>query len=89
MTDPDYIYDPDDWEYTHAYKYRGDLIEDLDLSEGEIKRFSTLVKGPDRFAAFVVVTRDAAGYPDETEIRWFDTEAEARAAAGLPIQALL
>lgn len=84
MAQPDYIYDPDDWEYTSEYKNRVDLVEGCELCVGDVKRFCTLIEGPDRFAANVVVSRDDDGEPNETEIRWFDTEAEARAACGMP-----
>ncbi len=78
MADPDYIYDPDNWEYTMDYADRGDIAEGIDV--GEVREFATLEKGPAKFAAHVVVSRDDDGDPDETEIRWFDTEAGARAA---------
>jgi hypothetical protein len=50
------------------------------LPEGEIQEFATLIKGPPRFAARVILTRNEDGDPDETEVRWFDSEKEARAA---------
>jgi hypothetical protein len=84
MADPDYIFDADEWECTYSYADRNLALEDLDLRVGDVKRFRTLVEGPDRFAARVVVTRDEAGDPDEIEWQWFDTEAEARAACGMP-----
>lgn len=84
MADPDYLYDPDDWEYTINWDSRVDITEDCkDLRHvGDVKKFNTLIEGPPKFAAKVAVTRDEAGDPDEIEIQWFDTEAEARAACG-------
>lgn len=83
MGDPDFIYDPDDWEYTSEYKQRDDLTEEaLRRRLGEIKRFCTLVQGPDKFAAYVL--RDGAADEGDVELRWFDSEAEARVACGMP-----
>lgn len=78
----DYIYDPDDWEVTYNWADRSEALEHADLATGDVKRFATLIQGPDKFAARVVVSRDDDGNIDETEIKWFDTEAEAKAAAG-------
>jgi hypothetical protein len=78
MSDPDYVYDPEDWEVTQEWSDRSYLVDELYV--GELKRFSTLIQGPNKYAAHVVLTRDEAGDPDETKIRWFDTEAEAKAA---------
>lgn len=85
MADPDYIYDQDDWECTYEWGMRNELIEDDPRLRhiGDVRQFSTLIAGPPKFAAHVVVSVDDAGEPDETEIRWFDTEAEARAACGV------
>jgi hypothetical protein len=82
MTDPDFIYDPNCWEVTHDYEDRDILVDDADLDVGDYIEFATLIKGPPKFAAKVVLTRDD-GDPDETQIQWFDTEAEARAACGM------
>ncbi len=86
MADPAYIYDPDEWEYTYNWADRGDLAE---VCRGlrharDVKRFGTLIKGPPKFAALVPITSDEEGEPNRTELRWFDTEAEARAACGTP-----
>lgn len=83
MADPDFIYDPQDWEYTWPYRDKGLVHEDMYLDPGEVKRFATLVKGPDRFLVRVVKTRDEAGDPDEIEWQWFDEYAAALAAASL------
>lgn len=82
MTAPDYVYNPDDWEYTQPWGDRSDMVDDLPV--GEIQRFSTLTKGPDKWAAKVPTSRDDAGDPIDWETRWFDSEAEARTACGLP-----
>ena len=81
---PDFIYDPDEWEYTAAWKDRQDLAEDIVKFVGEIKRFETLCRGADKWAALVPVSFDEDGDPDETEVRWFDSEADARRACGVP-----
>lgn len=78
MSEPDYIYDPDDWEWTEEFGKKDDLAENVEVIEGDVKRFCTLVKGPDKFCTRV-------GH----EYRWFDNEADARAAAGLPERELL
>lgn len=81
---PDYVYDPDDWEATYCWDDRHVLIEncgiDTRIRAGEIVRFGTLRKGPDKWAANIVLTRDEDGEPDEIEVRWFDSAEEARAA---------
>lgn len=83
--EPNFIYDPDDWECTYEWpQHKSELMEGRDLDPADVKRFCTLINGPDKFAARVVLTRDDDGEPDETEIQWFDTEAEARIACGLP-----
>ncbi len=82
MPHPDYIFDPDDWECTYDWTDRWEVTNDLDLEDP--KRFSTLTKGPDKWAVKVAVSRDEDGDPDEVEVRWFDSEAEARAACGMP-----
>ncbi len=75
---PAHIYDPENWEYTMPLEDRASLVEDCDIVPGELKRFATLAPGPDMWAANVVLDRDEDGYPSECEIRWFNSEAEAR-----------
>lgn len=81
---PDFIYDPTDWEATYPYEERELLVEDdywgSKPALGEVKEFATLIRGPKRYAAHVVVTRDEDGEPDDTDIQWFDTLPEAQAA---------
>ena len=69
MTDPDYIYDPHDWEYTLPWKDRNTLAQDWEVGFAGIGRFKTLIQGPDRFCVLV-----------NNEYCWFDTMAEAEAA---------
>lgn len=80
MSNPDYVYDHANWDCTYEWGLRHELVEhDADMDKpGDIKRFSTLIEGPPKFAARVEISED------ETEIRWFDTEAEARTACGMP-----
>lgn len=77
-TEPDYLYDPNDWEYTCDWTERENMTDDLPV--GEIQRFSTLICGSDKWAARVVLERDKAGDPIHSEIRWFNNQAEAEAA---------
>lgn len=82
MRDPDYVFDHNDWEVTYDWTDRDHLTDEM--SPGDLLQFSTLISGPPKWAARVIVTRDEAGDPDETDVRWFDSEAEARAALNLP-----
>lgn len=88
MANPDYIYDPVEWEVTYEYGTRDEMAEG-DFGpfgthgvgkKSKIKQYKTLIHGPDKFAAEVVISRDEDGDPDETEIRFFDTLEEAEAA---------
>jgi hypothetical protein len=80
MNDPDYIYDPDDWEVTVPWADRHDIVESADIRYGHIKRFATLIHGSDKWVADIVLSWDDDGDPDETEIRWFNSESEAKQA---------
>lgn len=79
-TTPDFIYDPDNWEITFPWDDRSDIAQNTELWHEDIKRFETLVRGPDKWMANIVLSWDDTGDPDETEIRWFDSEADARQA---------
>lgn len=82
MANPDHFYDPDNWEYTYPWSMIHEFAEDdADLAPGEVKRVETLIRGPDKFVARVIVTRDEAGDWDKVETRVFDTEEEAKAAS--------
>lgn len=78
---PDYIYDPDDWECTYEYSDRSELVEHLELSPGDVRPLLTLVHGPHVFVSDVILSRDDDGDPDETEVQFFASEDEARAAS--------
>ncbi len=80
--DPDFIYDPDDWEVTCGWKDRDLLVDDMAFAGGlhEPKEFATLIKGPPIWAKEVVLTRDDEDDPDETEVRWFKSLEEAERA---------
>jgi hypothetical protein len=83
VSNPDWIYDPDDWEYTMPWPDRSTLTEDtIKPRLGEIKRFCTLINGPEKFAAYVL-KKDAQDEGD-VELQWFDSEAAAREACGMP-----
>lgn len=77
---PDYLFDSNDWEFTIAWGDRDLLVEDARLHPGEMKAFSGLRMTAGAWAAHVILTRDEDGCADETEIRWFLSEAEAKAA---------
>lgn len=77
MTNDKWIYDPEDWEYTCYWTDRNDLADEL--RPETVKRFCTLLPGPDAFAATVPVSW-TDGEADDWEIQWFDTEADAIAA---------
>jgi hypothetical protein len=78
LDEPAHVYDPTDWVCTYPWGDRCELQEDL--IPGEIKQFATLIDGPPRFMARIVVSVDDAGDADDTEYRWFNSEDEARAA---------
>lgn len=50
------------------------------MKVGEPLEIATLIRGPRKWVADVPVTWDADGDPDNTEIQWFDSEEDARAA---------
>lgn len=79
---PDHIYDPDNWECTYGWDTRDQFVADQlgGLMPGEVKCCATLIDGPMKYVARVVLTRDEDGEPDDTEVRWFDDEEAARAA---------
>jgi len=79
MADPDFIYDPENWEVTYDWADRDMLEKELDYA-GECRRFCTLIKGPDKWSANVAIAFDEDGCPEEWVVRWFDSEAEAKAA---------
>jgi hypothetical protein len=79
MSKPDFIYDPEEWEYTVPFEDKANMADDL--SNCEVKRFSTLIKGPDIFAARVPTGVDECGDVTDSELEWFDTLEAAQAAA--------
>ena len=82
MAEPDYCYNPEDWEYTQPWDARHELAESV-LDYGRDKepvRISTLISGPDKWVARVQLDTDGDGEADDWEDRWFDSEEAARAA---------
>ena len=80
--EPDYCYDPDDWENTQTWDARHELAESI-LDYGRDKepaRVSTLICGPDKWVARVPLDTDGDGEADDWENQWFDSEEAARAA---------
>lgn len=79
--EPDFCYDPNEWEFTCNWDER-DQVHGYGegLTRGEPMEVATLIRGPRKWVADVPVTWDEHGDPDETDIRWFDSEEEALAA---------
>jgi hypothetical protein len=82
MPDPEYVYDPDDWEVTMPWEDRNDLLEDMRWTGpyDQPKMLKTLIHGPDRWVANIVLSWDDEGDPNETELRWYETAEAARKA---------
>lgn len=79
--DPDFCYDPDEWEFTSDWEDRDQVHGHGEaLKPGEPMQVATLIRGPRKWVAEVPVTWTDDGDPDETEVRWFDTEGDALAA---------
>jgi hypothetical protein len=78
---PDFCYDPNEWEYTCNWDER-DQVHGYGeaLTRCEPMEVATLIRGPRKWVADVPITWDEHGDPDETEIKWFDSEEDARAA---------
>ncbi len=79
--DPDYIYNPDDWELTYHWNDSIELFESLEPHAGEVTELATLIEGPPVFLVQVVTTRDEHGDPDETEYKLFFDKDEAQEAS--------
>ena len=80
--EPDYCFNPEDWEYTQAWDARYELAESI-LDYGRDKtpvRVSTLISGPDKWVARIPLDTDGDGEADDWEDQWFDSEEAARAA---------
>ena len=81
MSDPDYLYDPDNWECTYEWETRVEAADDAGMHYPcEIKRFCTLLRGPDKFAVKVPTAWDEDGNPEDWELEFFDSADDARAA---------
>jgi len=78
---PDYCYDPKNWEFTCNWEDREQVHGHGEaLSGGKLMEVATLIRGPRKWVADVPITWDDDGDPDNTEIQWFDSEDDARAA---------
>lgn len=78
----DYVYNPEDWEATYPIGDQYEIVDGLGIDPGHVRKLATLCDGPPIWVANVVVSRDDDGDADETEIKWFDTEADAFMAVG-------
>lgn len=76
---PAYVLDNDDPDGTlYPYRDRDELCQDLE--PGDVRELDTIYQGPKLYAARVVVVCDEDGDPTDTELQFFPTEREARAA---------
>jgi hypothetical protein len=82
MANPDYVYDPDNWEVTYCWGERGELTDGPD-TDGTVYEFATLLKGPPTYAAWVVKTFTEDGDDDDGDWEWFRTREGAEAAVKL------
>jgi len=76
LPDPDYVYNPADWECTLRWSERNELV---DTSIGDVQEFATLVTGPKNWSVY---SRSNFG------IHWFDTREESEAFAAEERKAL-
>lgn len=86
--EPNYCFNPEDWEYTQSWDARDELAEsilDYARNEGPI-RVSTLISGPDKWVARISLDTDGDGEADDWEYQWFDSEEAARAALSTPTE---
>lgn len=78
---PDYCYDAADWEYTHTWEDRGELMEAFkDRMEHGPFPIGCLKKLPSKYLADVPTEVGDDGDVLDSEWRWFDTLEEANAA---------
>ena len=78
----DHVFEVDNWEVTYEARDADILFEELDFMHRSVMRVGCLKRLPDQFAARVPVDEpDENGDHEDFEWRFFDTEAEARAAA--------
>lgn len=81
--EPDFYYNPDNWEATYSSKALEELLESETKDDlFVVNRFLTLYKGPERFAVQLPVSYEG-GEPDRIEWKWFSTQHEAENAARL------
>lgn len=80
-SEPDFCYDPAEWEFTCDWDERDQVHSHGEgLSYSDPMLVFTLVRGPRKWVANVPTSFEDDGSPDEHEVRWFDSEEEARAA---------
>lgn len=86
MADPDFIYDPEDWEATFAWADRHELSDHCEIPVGTSREFATLTKGPTMWCVNVI-TSWHEDEPDETELQWFDNAEDAAKAVSASAKA--
>lgn len=72
---PDYVYDPEAWEWTHEYSDRNAIMEECGADYGKVVAVNTLFSGPQLFAVRIGDEENA------DEIKWFNSREEADAFA--------
>ncbi len=74
LSEPDGWWDP---VAESSYLDPDELTDCLDPGDGAVRELLPYHHLPSQWAAYLVLTRDADGDPDETEIQLFPTKAEA------------
>jgi len=69
--EPDFCYDPCEWEYTHPWAERNDM---MDGWYGTPLKVETLHKGAPKWGVEVALDTDGDGEEDDWEFQWFDSE---------------
>lgn len=87
MADPDFIYDPEDWDATFDWGDRYEVSDRCEIEIGKARKFATLVKSTPVWCVNVVLSRDEDGDPDKTELQWFDNEEDAAKAVAASVMA--
>ena len=77
--EPDYCYDPTDWDVTHVWGDRHELVGNiLDRGSDDAPvEIATLMRGPSKFVVWEHLDTDGDGEADDRELRWFDRREDA------------
>lgn len=77
-TEPDFCYDPHEWEYTLGWDERDVLLDDYPWNL--VHEVATLIKGPTKFAVWISTESDH-------RLEWFNARADAEAALASALEA--